>query len=185
MHERVWHGLDLQFVGDHETRQDADPELAEIAFRTAEPSISNDYLAEQQLTAHYESARALYTEGLALSRELEDKRGIGMALNNLANVCPEGEDETRERLLEESLSIRRELGDRHGVAMYLHNLGNTSADHGDYDAAQRLLDECLIIRRELGDKRGLAMTLGVLGAMAATQGDYETARTRCAESLSL
>jgi predicted ATPase/class 3 adenylate cyclase/Tfp pilus assembly protein PilF len=134
----------------------------------------------------YASARSLYTESLAIRRELADIWGIARSINSLgAAAYSQGDYPTARSLFEESLSLRRELADKGGVALALHNLGNVAYSQQDYTTARSLYQESLAILRELGDKWGIARSLNSFGIVAYSQGDYETARSFYEQSLSI
>jgi predicted ATPase/class 3 adenylate cyclase len=135
---------------------------------------------------HHDQGEALQAECLALYRELGDKRGMAIALNDLgisSNV--RGDYERASAFLEESLELSRELGDAWGVAVVLGSLGWTALVNGDYERATTLSEESLELFRELGDVRAVAYTLGVLGEATLLLGDQEQAMARLAESLTL
>jgi predicted ATPase/class 3 adenylate cyclase len=79
-------------------------------------------MAERQ--GDYASARSLYEESLAISRELGDKPGTANSLNRLGNIAlEEGNYPLARSLYEESLAISRELGDKPGTVYLLAGLG--------------------------------------------------------------
>jgi hypothetical protein len=86
-------------------------------------------------------AATLLRHGLALQRELGDKRGTATALKNLAAVSrAQGEDDQARAYYAESLSLYEQLGDRRGIAECRARLAETGgpldADQGiDYAGA--------------------------------------------------
>ena len=79
----------------------------------------------------YSAARSLFLEGLALGRELGNKRAIAISLNNLGNLTYMQEDYlAAHSLYLESLQIRRELGDNWGIAASLAGLGAVAVESG-------------------------------------------------------
>ncbi|MCW3096940.1 MAG: hypothetical protein JWL77_2558 [Chthonomonadaceae bacterium] len=134
----------------------------------------------------FAAARVLHEEGLTLSREIGDSRGLANALANLGNVAATQGDYTyAQALYQESLEIKREQGDRHSVATTLNNLGNIAKEQGRYDAAHALHEESLAIERELGNRQGVASSLNNLGLLAEVRGDSAAARALYLESLEL
>lgn len=134
----------------------------------------------------YAAARALFEESLAINRELGDRRGIAVSLNNLGIVTLRQQDYTAARFLyEESLAIWRELGNRRAIALSLNNLGNVANMQGNYAAARSLHEESLAIFKGLGDRHGIAWSVNHLGDVARDQGDYATARSLYGESLAI
>jgi predicted ATPase/class 3 adenylate cyclase len=134
----------------------------------------------------YEAARALHQEGLAISRELADERGIADSLNNLGWVaCEQGDSEAARALCKESMAIWRGLGDERGIADSLHALGSAAQRQGDYQAAQSLFEESIAIWRKLGDKQSIAGLLNYLGGSAVRQEDYQAAQSLYEEGLAI
>jgi predicted ATPase/class 3 adenylate cyclase/uncharacterized protein HemY len=134
----------------------------------------------------YAGAARLYEQALALRRELDDKPGIAMLLNNLGFLAQDQGDRPRALVLhEEALALRRQLGDQRGIAFSLYNLADMAKDPGDYARATALLEECLALRRGLGDAVDVAAALQSLGDVARAQGDYARARALLEESLAL
>ena len=132
----------------------------------------------------YPAAKALHEEGLAIRRELGDRRGTAASLGNLGNVAlNQGDYPAARALYEESLAILRELGDRYNSAGLLGNLGGVAFRQGDYPAARVLHEESLAIGRELGNPYSIAMSLSNVGHVALDQGDYPAAKTLLEESL--
>jgi len=131
-------------------------------------------------------SRSFHEEGLVIRREMEDKRGIAISLNNLGNVAlVQGEYLTARSLYQESLSIRRELKDKRAIASLFNNLGIVAMVQGDYMVALSFHQESLAIKHELGDKLGIANSLNALGEAAHAQKDYERACSLHQESLAL
>ncbi len=134
----------------------------------------------------YEAARALYQEGLALSRRRGDEQGTAVSLASLGNVALGYCDYAGARTLyEESLAIQRRTGHQEGLANTLNNLGIVALSQGHHAQARELGEESLALRRRLGDKQKIAASLSNLGNVAFKQGDWEAARALCEESLAI
>src|SRR5436309_3004726 len=81
----------------------------------------------------YRSARAFLEESLDISRQMNDKRGVGIALNALAAHARDRGDLAGSRsLFEQNLAVWREIDDRVVVARSLSNLANVVRGQGDY-----------------------------------------------------
>src|SRR5437667_335961 len=125
----------------------------------------------------YAAACALVEESLDIARELNDSRGVGIALNALAvHARDRGDLASARSLFEESLALWRSLGDAVVVARSLSNLANVVKLQGDYELARSLHEECLSTFRELGDRTGIAWSLNYEGDVAHEQGDDAGAR---------
>jgi len=135
---------------------------------------------------NYSTARRLQEEGLAIRRDMSDRRGIASALIDLGAVdFDQGDFRAARARFEEGLAIRRELGNAQGIAGALHNLGAVANACGDNLAAWAFLEEGLSIYRELGDPWGTAMALSNLGSLAVERSDIALAQALHVESLTL
>ncbi len=134
----------------------------------------------------FATARILYEESLTIRRELGDRPGVAVLLNNQGIIARhQHELNDARRMNEESLALFRQLGDRRAVGQLLNNQACVASDQGDYAAARVLLEESLLIRRQLGDKAGLALSLNTLADVVLDEGDYAAARPLLDESLAI
>jgi predicted ATPase/serine/threonine protein kinase len=133
----------------------------------------------------YRSSRPLFEESLETCVELNDKRGVAVALNALAvNERDQGEFVAASQLFEQCLSIWKELGDPTNIARALSNLASVMKTQCEYERAFSLYDECLSMFRQAGDGTGVAWTLNYLGDVAREKADLAAARSYCEQSLS-
>ena len=124
------------------------------------------------------AARTFFEESLRTSRELDERRGIAVALNALAVSAREDGDLARSRaLLEESLGLWRELGDSVALVRGLSNLATIVRLEHNFVEALALFEEGLSISRQLGDRAGMAWALNHKGDVAREQGDAVSARS--------
>ncbi len=134
----------------------------------------------------YPAARDFHQQALQLRRELGDRRGTALSLNNLGFVVLRmGDLTTAQVYYEESIDIAREIGDFEAAATGLHNLGTLARIRSDFTQARALYAESLELRRKVGDKWSIALTLHLSGAVAADQGDYQAAQELNEESLTI
>jgi tetratricopeptide (TPR) repeat protein len=118
----------------------------------------------------YRAARAFLQESLEIWRELGDKRGMAIVLNNLAWIaCHRGELAAAQSLLEESLAMSRERESQWGIASALCHLGHVALDKGDHARAQVCYHESLTRYQELGNKIGIAEALVGCGRLALAE----------------
>ncbi|MEO8209431.1 MAG: tetratricopeptide repeat protein, partial [bacterium] len=76
-----------------------------------------------------EQAQKFYEESLCLWRELSDKLGIVMCLNNLGILASQQENyEQTKKLYEESLILGREIGDKIGIVQSLIGFSEVLCD---------------------------------------------------------
>jgi predicted ATPase/serine/threonine protein kinase len=126
----------------------------------------------------YAPARQLFEESLETCLELNDNRGVAVALNALAvNARDRGELANSVFLFERCIAIWRDLGDPSDIARALSNLANVSKLQGELARASALYDECLSIFRDVGDVAGIAWTLNYQGDVARERNDLTAARS--------
>ena len=123
----------------------------------------------------YEQGEVLAQEGLALFRELGDRRGIALTLNRLGVAAwRRGDFRSARILLEEDLTLFREVGDQDRVAWSLFMHGLLDNKQGEYARACSRFEESLALFRELGNKRGIAASLTQLaGTLFVSQGNQD------------
>ena len=134
----------------------------------------------------FPAATALLEEGLAVARQVGDRRLVADALHRLGRVAANRSDyPAARRLCEESLELYRALGDELGIAGLLDSLGVIARHEGRYPEARALYQESLAVAGRVGDRQGQAETLLSLGLTAILEGDLETSRRRLEESLAI
>ena len=132
----------------------------------------------------YERAIALLEEGLALFRELGDRRGVATSLINLGFALLHlGDQERAAALRQEVEALRGEPLERWTLAWLTTFLGVTALYEGDYERSGALATESLTIYRELGDKRGISLCHIDLGLIELIRGNHEPAAALLEESL--
>lgn len=133
----------------------------------------------------YGSAQSLFEESLQACIELNDHRGVAVALNASAVIARDrGQLAAAASLFEQCAVIWKDLGDPANRARTLSNLATVMKMQGEYDRASSLYDECLTAFRHVGDSAGVAWTLNYLGDVAREKGDLVTARAHYEQSLS-
>jgi len=132
----------------------------------------------------YGSARQLFEDSLETCLELNDSRGVAVALNALAvNARDRGELDQAAILFERCVAIWKDLDDPSNIARALSNLANVTKLQGDCARAASLYHECLTMFRKAGDGAGVAWTLNYQGDVAREKADLAAARSFCEQSL--
>jgi ATP/maltotriose-dependent transcriptional regulator MalT len=132
----------------------------------------------------FSQAEVLCGEGLALYRELGDRRGSATALTFLGYTLMMKCNYVQARiLLEEALALFREVGDVQNYALSLVLQGLVLLYQGDLAQAQARLEESRTLSRKVGYKRNLGFAIYFLGQIAFRQGDMAGARSLLEESL--
>jgi predicted ATPase len=134
----------------------------------------------------FDSARQLFEDSLESCVELNDNRGVAVALNALAvQARNRGELTDASSLFERCLEIWKDIGDSSDIARSLSNLANVTKLQGDYARASSLYDECLAMFRKAEDGAGVAWTLNYQGDVARESANFVAARSFCEQSLNL
>lgn len=103
-------------------------------------------------------------QALAISRELDDWSGQGVALGNLGTAYKNlGEVQRAIECYEQGLMLARQTGDSLGEENMLMGMGIAFADLGNSRRAIEFYNQALVIARQIGDRRGEGNTLGNLG----------------------
>ena len=132
----------------------------------------------------YGSAQQLFEDSLESCLELNDNRGVAVALNALAvNARDRGELARASLLFERCVAIWKDLGASADIARALSNLASVMKLQGEYARASSLFDECLTMFRKAGDDAGVAWTLNYQGDVAREKADFVAARSFCEQSL--
>ena len=131
-------------------------------------------------------AGALAEEGLALYRELGDRRGTAILLRDLGSASVRrGDYPATKSFYEESLSICRDLDDPRLLSTVISNLGDLAFRQGDFEHAAENIQESLALQRELGATFGVAISLIMLGFIMVSQERDEDARVALVEGMLL
>lgn len=140
-------------------------------------------LASEQ--GDYGPAHQMFEDSLETCLELNDKRGVAVALNALAVITRDrGEITAASTLFERCVAIWKDMGDPADFARALSNLASVMKLQGKYERASALYDECLAIFRQVGDVAGAAWTLNYQGDVARERADFVAAHSFCEQSLS-
>ena len=114
-------------------------------------------------------ALALYEQALPIMREVGNRAGEAITLNNMALVYGDiGQPTQALALYEQALPIRREVGDRAGEATTLNNMASVYGRIGQPTQALALYEQALPITHEVGNRAGEATTLSNMAVFLYT-----------------
>jgi tetratricopeptide (TPR) repeat protein len=131
-----------------------------------------------------ENAQSLAEEGLALSRSLGYRKGVGKLVLCLGNAAViRGAFVRAERFYREALSVFEDRGDRYWIAAALNDLAYVAANQGEGEEAIERARESLTITQDLGCTLDEAGALDTLAEVAFRRGDLHMAATAWQESL--
>jgi predicted ATPase len=132
----------------------------------------------------YNSAQNMFEDSLETCLELNDNRGVAVALNALGVIARDrGEIAQSSLLFERCVAMWKDVGDSADLARALSNLASVLKLQGEYARASSLYDECLMMFRNAGDGAGIAWTLNYQGDVAREKGDTLAACAFCEQSL--
>ncbi|MEH1827437.1 MAG: tetratricopeptide repeat protein [Nostoc sp.] len=178
-----------QAVADKIGEADTLIKIAGVYFRDVRYYRSIDAGDSLQIALDY------YQKALAIYRDVEDKHGVGLALNNLGLVyfCLEKNDKALHPL-QEALSLSREIkfltvegSSLHNIGWIKENLGRAKDIGSDEQPFYENLDlveqalasyqQALDIHRQINDKAGISDTLRNIGATYENRQQFNEART--------
>ncbi|HEY2316038.1 MAG TPA: tetratricopeptide repeat protein [Streptosporangiaceae bacterium] len=91
---------------------------------------------------HHDDARQGFQTAMDLRARLGDRRGVSVAINNIALLeLDDGDLRRAQELFEQALAIKRELGEPRSIAIGLANLADVLIRTSQWDAADRVLRE--------------------------------------------
>jgi len=141
-------------------------------------------LAQQR--GDYEQALDFAGQSLALSRELEDQRGIARALGLMGWITHwQGDRDKAGPLLVEAVALARESGDERTIARTLLFLSDLRLRQAAHKEAATLLQESLEFYQRMGDTWSMAWALAGVGEVARLRGDHKRAVAQLQLSLTL
>ena len=126
---------------------------------------------------NHEGARRGFERAMELRAELGDRRGMSVAINNLALLeLDDGNLNRAQELFEQALTIKREFGEQRSIAIGLANLADALIRTGQWDEAETVLAE------GAGLAAGNPQLIGTIacnqGALAAHRRDWALATER-------
>ena len=125
---------------------------------------------------NYAEARTTFEQALLISREINNRQGENLAINNLGVLHrDQGEYVRAIKYFEQALQFCREFGDLQGEGYAFGNLGLVFTYLGDYEKARQYFELALKLFREIGNRQGEANTLTNLCKVNTFLGDTAAA----------
>ena len=135
------------------------------------------------LMGRYAEARSLLEEGLAIARQIEDKRRVADILQPLGIAMLALGDRSAARVtLEEALDLARRHADQRNIAAALNALAQYHRVEGALDSAEMLYEQVIAIAREIGDQESIAIGLLNLAMVYIGRGEDRRARAMLVEA---
>jgi non-specific serine/threonine protein kinase len=123
-----------------------------------------------------DAASRCFETAMTLRAELGDRRGVTVAMNNLALMAlDDGDLITARTNLERTLVVKRQLGDQHSIAIGLVNLSDVLIRTGERDGARRALQEAGELAEDLTNPQLTGLLEANYGYLAAEEGRWAEA----------
>jgi CHAT domain-containing protein len=133
---------------------------------------------EQAKTNQFKAALQSWEQALIIYREIKDRKGESITLNNLSFVYFDlGDYPKTIEYSQQLLTIAKEIKNRTIEAEALGNFGLAYTSLGDYPKAIKNFQQVLAIGKEIKDRKIEGQALGNLSIVYAQLGDYSTAIT--------
>ena len=135
----------------------------------------------------FDEAKEYCLSGLAIYKELADKKGMAYAFMILGDIVSVNEDDyvTAMQYYQDSLALAKEVEDMRGITMPLLGIGSIYRRMGDYQAAIRYHQEALELNKTLGDQYFIARVMEELAVDRMGLEQYEEAEHLLHQSLNL
>jgi tetratricopeptide (TPR) repeat protein len=140
------------------------------------------------LVAHgyRDQAETLQRTALAAARQVRDRPGEAIALDELCLLAWQAGDHTAAAAAgAQAVAVYQDIGDVPGQAYALTQLGLAHKQAGDYPAAAACHQQSLALARSIGDRLAEADALNNLGRVQQLIGDYPTAGRTQRQALAL
>ena len=122
------------------------------------------------------AARRSFEAAMDLRASVGDRRGVGVALNNMALLeMDDGRLDRARELFEEALVIKRQLGERRSLAIGLANLTDVLIRSGQWEPARRTLAEAVERAEGIGNPQLIGTLRCSQGNLAARDRDWAMA----------
>ncbi|MCL4298811.1 MAG: tetratricopeptide repeat protein [Anaerolineae bacterium] len=137
-------------------------------------------------TGDRDGALEAYKIALNIFRDINDRAGQGVTLNNIGAVYhAQGRYEEALDVLYQALDIRRTIADLAGEGETLANIGAIYLAQGRHKEALDILQQALAILRDVGYRAHEGRTLNNIGSVYYAQGRYKEALDAYQQALAI
>ncbi|MBW4679109.1 MAG: tetratricopeptide repeat protein [Microcoleus vaginatus WJT46-NPBG5] len=124
----------------------------------------------------FREALETFQSVLAIVREIGDRQGEGVTLNNIGFVHQSlGQYPKALESYQQALAIHQEIGNKAEKGTTLTNIGSVHHRLGQYPQALEYYQQALAIAKEIGDKAGEGTRLNNIGGVYSNLGQYPKA----------
>jgi tetratricopeptide (TPR) repeat protein len=182
--DALWSGSDYQISLEESL------ELSRLAKYGEEKIIFSNitkFLARRLYEiCRYDEAKCLYEDLLPIQKELEDKKGEGLCLNQIGLIHKlRGNYETALTYYQQSLNISQDIADKENEGITLNNIATTEHAKSNYDKALCYLKQSLKIMQTLDNKRSEVVMLNNLATTAYAKDDDKVALDYLTQALKI
>ena len=143
---------------------------------TIKANLLNELTSQYIKANAYDAALKRSEDAMKLSKELNFKNGMAVALRNCAlSYYYKGNFRAMKEYLLQAMAIRMEQGNKKSIAGLYSNIGVAHWSLGDYVGAQQSYLEALKILEQLKDTDGVATVELNLGILSWSQEKYKEA----------
>ncbi|MBC5815438.1 MAG: diguanylate cyclase [Candidatus Eremiobacteraeota bacterium] len=175
----LWHGVDILAMaqGDYTALLDAAKRekalYEQLGNRSRIASALNGMGIALHTLGDFAAAEEHYIQALTIRRELGEKRGISVGLENLADLARDyhHDYDRAEQLYREALDIARELGQEALAAVALGDLAELTWMRGEYDRAVTICRESLAIFERFENQPRIAEQLERIARFELARGN--------------
>ena len=124
----------------------------------------------------WDEALYFYQQALKVAETLENKEGISIAYNNIANIYQKQQQPKQASdHYNKALKIQRELADSASMCNCLMNIASNHLEQNQLKEVSTPLNEALDIARKIGDNEIIALCSMHLGVLYSKTGDFDKA----------
>jgi CHAT domain-containing protein/Tfp pilus assembly protein PilF len=124
----------------------------------------------------YQGAFDSYQEALGIYREIDDRSGEAVTLNDIGGIYYSlGQYRKAIDYFEQALTIWQEIGNRTEEADTLNNIGAIYDQLAEYEQALKYYEQSLLMEQAMNDRSDEGATLNNIGVVYENMGQYQKA----------
>lgn len=173
--------LQKALVRYDKSKRQRKPDLRDTAMVTVYHKLAVIFLGNDLKQA------AFYTnKQLEISRQINYKKGIALAYNNLGSIYDSQSDRVKAiKYYKESLKVSEEIGDKFAQADAYGNIGNVYGSQANFTESLKYMLKSLEISKSINDKYGIAGAYNNIGVLQMSQNNYVEALKSCLSCLKM
>jgi len=134
----------------------------------------------------YDTALRYLEQSLVIRKQICDRQGEGMTLNNISQIYDaKGDYDNALYYLKQALAVVQQTDDQKVEAYILNNIGLNYFAKANYETALIYFNKSLVVQKQIGDQKLEGSILNNIGAIFKTKGEYDTALGYFEQSLEI